>query len=183
MQNMMGLAPDINILEAMEIFKNFSDEDLKDYFNDPTLSAVAAGEMDRRLRVRRDFESRRQQNQGTVVDQLQAMLLSPPQEMPAQQMPPQQMPDQQMAAQQPPNVPQGLPAQRLGRHRSGAASRRPHSRVRGAQARRAALARPHARRLIRRRGVGAASGGIASGRRPVRASRDDRIHENRCTGG
>jgi len=110
MQNMMGLAPDINILEAMEIFKNFSDEDLKDYFNDPTLSAVAAGEMDRRLRVRRDFESRRQQNQGTVVDQLQAMLLSPPQEMPAQQMPPQQMPDQQMAAPQPPNVPQGLPA-------------------------------------------------------------------------
>jgi len=115
MEHMMGLAPDINVLEAMEIFKNFPDEDLRPYLRDPKLAAVAAGEIDRRLNVRRDFESRQQQNQGTVVEQLQAMLLSPPQQMPPQQMPPQemlaqQMLDQQIAAQQPPNVPQGLPA-------------------------------------------------------------------------
>lgn len=106
MEHMMGLAPDINVLEAMDIFKNFPDEELPKYRNDPKLAMFAAAEIDRRLRVRKDFESRRQQNQGPVVDQLQAMLLSPP----MAQMPPQQMPAQQMPAQQPSDAPQGLPA-------------------------------------------------------------------------
>jgi len=110
MEHMMGLAPDINVLEAMDIFKNFPDEEIPPYLKDPKLAMFAAAEMDRRLRVRKDFESRKQQNQNPVVDQLQAMLLSPPQQMPAQQMPPQQMLAQQMPAQHPSDAAQGLPA-------------------------------------------------------------------------
>ena len=102
-----GLAPDINILEAMDIFKNFPDEELPRYRNDPKLALVAAAEMDRRLRVRKDFETRQQQPRGPVIDQLQQQLLAPtgiaqgmtPQGMaPPQAMqpeaPPQQMPQQ-----------------------------------------------------------------------------------------
>jgi len=102
-----GLAPDINILEAMDIFKNFPDEELPRYRNDPKLALVAAAEMDRRLRVRKDFETRQQQPAGPVIDQLQQQLLAPtgiaqgmtPQGMaPPQAMqpeaPPQQMPQQ-----------------------------------------------------------------------------------------
>ena len=53
MQQAVGLAPDINVLEAMNIFKNFPDEELPKYRNDPKLALFAAAEMDRRLRVRR----------------------------------------------------------------------------------------------------------------------------------
>lgn len=111
MENMMGLAPDINVLEAMDIFKNFPDEEIPPYLKDPKLAMFAAAEMDRRLRVRKEFESRQQQNKGPIVDQLQAMLLSPPMtQMPPQEMPPQEMPPQQMGAQQPFDAPRGLPA-------------------------------------------------------------------------
>ena len=74
-----GLAPDINLFEAMDIFKNFPDEELPKYKNDPKLALVAAAEMDRRLRIRKDFESKAQKPAGPVVDQLQQQLLAPPQ--------------------------------------------------------------------------------------------------------
>ena len=74
-----GLAPDINLFEAMDIFKNFPDEELPKYRNDPKLALVAAAEMDRRLRIRKDFESRSQKPSGPVVDQIQQKLLAPPQ--------------------------------------------------------------------------------------------------------
>lgn len=74
-----GLAPDINLFEAMDIFKNFPDEELPKYRNDPKLALVAAAEMDRRLRIRKDFESRSQKPSGPVVDQIQQQLLAPPQ--------------------------------------------------------------------------------------------------------
>ncbi len=74
-----GLAPDINLFEAMDIFKNFPDEELPKYRNDPKLALVAAAEMDRRLRIRKDFESRAQKPSGPVVDQIQQQLLAPPQ--------------------------------------------------------------------------------------------------------
>ena len=92
-----GLAPDINILEAMDIFKNFPDEELPRYRNDPKLALVAAAEMDRRLRVRKDFETRQQQPAGPVVDQLQQQLLAPPQMgmQPGMQPPPDAMPQQE----------------------------------------------------------------------------------------
>jgi len=73
-----GLAPDINILEAMDIFKNFPDEELPRYRNDPKLALVAAAEMDRRLRVRKDFEASQQKPSGPVVDQLQQQLMGQP---------------------------------------------------------------------------------------------------------
>ena len=92
-----GLAPDINILEAMDIFKNFPDEELPRYRNDPKLALVAAAEMDRRLRVRKDFENRQQKPSGPVIDQLQQQLLAPPQMgmQPGMQPPPDAMPQQE----------------------------------------------------------------------------------------
>ena len=93
-----GLAPDINILEAMDIFKNFPDEELPRYRNDPKLALVAAAEMDRRLRVRKDFEAKQQKPSGPVIDQLQQQLMGQPmgQEMPQQM--PQQMPEAGLGA-------------------------------------------------------------------------------------
>lgn len=76
-----GLAPDINLFEAMDIFKNFPDEELPNYRNDPKLALVAAAEMDRRLRIRKDFEAKQQKPSGPIIDQLQKQLLAPPQPM------------------------------------------------------------------------------------------------------
>jgi hypothetical protein len=76
-----GLAPDINLFEAMDIFKNFPDEELPNYRNDPKLALVAAAEMDRRLRIRKDFEAKQQKPSGPIIDQLQQQLLAPPQPM------------------------------------------------------------------------------------------------------
>jgi hypothetical protein len=98
-----GLAPDINLLEAMDIFKNFPDEELPRYRNDPKLALVAAAEMDRRLRVRKDFETRLAKPSGPIVEQLQSQLMAPPE--PAQ---PMQEPMQQTMQQ--PMQPQGLGA-------------------------------------------------------------------------
>ena len=83
-----GLAPDINLLEAMDIFKNFPDEELPRYRNDPKLALVAAAEMDRRLRVRKDFEAKLAKPSGPIVEQLQSQLMAPPE--PAMQEPMQQ---------------------------------------------------------------------------------------------
>jgi len=80
-----GLAPDINLLEAMDIFKNFPDEELPRYRNDPKLALVAAAEMDRRLRVRKDFEARLARPSGPIVEQLQSQLMAPPMAQPMQQ--------------------------------------------------------------------------------------------------
>lgn len=98
-----GLAPDINLLEAMDIFKNFPDEELPRYRNDPKLALVAAAEMDRRLRVRKDFEAKLAKPSGPIVEQLQSQLMAPPE--PAQ---PMQEPMQQPMQQ--PMQPQGLSA-------------------------------------------------------------------------
>lgn len=103
-----GLAPDINLLEAMDIFKNFPDEELPNYRNDPKLALVAAAEMDRRLRIRKDFEAKQQKPSGPIVDQLQQQLLAPPMGQPMQPMgqPMQQPMGQPMA--QPEMQQQGL---------------------------------------------------------------------------
>jgi len=96
-----GLAPDINLLEAMDIFKNFPDEELPNYRNDPKLALVAAAEMDRRLRIRKDFEAKQQKPSGPIIDQLQQQLLAPPMAQPMQPMgQPMQQPMGQPMAQQ-----------------------------------------------------------------------------------
>lgn len=95
MQQAVGLAPDINVLEAMNIFKNFPDEELPKYRNDPKLALFAAAEMDRRLRVRKDFMARQQKDTRPVVDQLQSQLGLQSIMPAAQPMPPQmQQPEQ-----------------------------------------------------------------------------------------
>jgi hypothetical protein len=100
-----GLAPDINLFEAMDIFKNFPDEELPNYRNDPKLALVAAAEMDRRLRIRKDFEAKQQKPSGPIIDQLQQQLLAPPQPM-GQPMQPMAQPEMQ----QPEMQQQGLGA-------------------------------------------------------------------------
>ncbi len=95
-----GLAPDINLFEAMDIFKNFPDEELPNYRNDPKLALVAAAEMDRRLRIRKDFEAKQQKPSGPIIDQLQQQLLAPPQPM-GQPMQPMAQPMAQPEMQQP----------------------------------------------------------------------------------
>lgn len=95
-----GLAPDINLLEAMDIFKNFTDEELPNYRNDPKLALVAAAEMDRRLRIRKDFEAKQQKPSGPIIDQLQQQLMAPPQPM-GQPMQPMAQPMAQPEMQQP----------------------------------------------------------------------------------
>ena len=124
-----GLAPDINLFEAMDIFKNFPDEELPKYKNDPKLALVAAAEMDRRLRIRKDFESKAQKPAGPVVDQLQQQLLAPPQGiaqgMPEQMGQPMQQPmGQPQGMQQPQEMqqPQGPQQQGLGALVPGMAS-------------------------------------------------------------
>lgn len=124
-----GLAPDINLFEAMDIFKNFPDEELPKYKNDPKLALVAAAEMDRRLRIRKDFESKAQKPAGPVVDQLQQQLLAPPQGiaqgMPEQMGQPMQQPmGQPQEMQQPQEIqqPQGPQQQGLGALVPGMAS-------------------------------------------------------------
>jgi hypothetical protein len=97
-----GLAPDINLLEAMDIFKNFPDEELPNYRNDPKLALVAAAEMDRRLRIRKDFEAKQQKPSGPIIDQLQQQLMAPPMQQPMGQ--PMQQPMGQPMAQ--PEMPQ-----------------------------------------------------------------------------
>ena len=92
-----GLAPDINLLEAMDIFKNFPDEELPNYRNDPKLALVAAAEMDRRLRIRKDFEAKQQKPSGPIIDQLQQQLMAPPMQQPMGQ--PMQQPMGQPMAQ------------------------------------------------------------------------------------
>ena len=101
-----GLAPDINLLEAMDIFKNFPDEELPNYRNDPKLALVAAAEMDRRLRIRKDFEAKQQKPSGPIIDQLQQQLIAPPMQQPMGQ--PMQPMGQPMA--QPEMPQQGLGA-------------------------------------------------------------------------
>jgi hypothetical protein len=101
-----GLAPDINLLEAMDIFKNFPDEELPNYRNDPKLALVAAAEMDRRLRIRKDFEAKQQKPSGPIIDQLQQQLMAPPMQQPMG--PPMQPMGQPMA--QPEMPQQGLGA-------------------------------------------------------------------------
>lgn len=96
-----GLAPDINLLEAMDIFKNFPDEELPRYRNDPKLALVAAAEMDRRLRVRKDFEAKLAKPSGPIVEQLQSQLMAPPE-------PSMQQPMQQPMGQPNMQQPQGL---------------------------------------------------------------------------
>jgi len=98
-----GLAPDINLLEAMDIFKNFPDEELPRYRNDPKLALVAAAEMDRRLRVRKNFEASQQKPSGPVVDQLQQQLMGQP-------MAPMGQPQMQPEMQQPMQPEAGLGA-------------------------------------------------------------------------
>ena len=95
-----GLAPDINLFEAMDIFKNFPDEELPNYRNDPKLALVAAAEMDRRLRIRKDFEAKQQKPSSPIIDQLQQQLLAPPQPM-GQPMQPMAQPMAQPEMQQP----------------------------------------------------------------------------------
>jgi hypothetical protein len=84
----------------MDIFKNFPDEELPNYRNDPKLALVAAAEMDRRLRIRKDFEAKQQKPSGPIIDQLQQQLLAPPQPM-GQPMQPMAQPMAQPEMQQP----------------------------------------------------------------------------------
>ena len=108
-----GLAPDINLLEAMDIFKNFPDEELPNYRNDPKLALVAAAEMDRRLRIRKDFEAKQQKPSGPIIDQLQQQLMAPPMQQPmGQPMQPMGQPMQQPMGQ--PMAQPEMPQQGLG---------------------------------------------------------------------
>lgn len=104
-QTTTGLGQDVNILEAMEMFKGLPDQALPKYAQDPKLAIFAAAEMARRDDMRKRFQQRAQKPEKPVIAQL-AESMSPtmpmmppgmnaPQEQQPMQMAPSQMQEPQ----------------------------------------------------------------------------------------
>lgn len=96
-----GLGGDVNILEAMEMFKSVPDQVLPKYAQDPKLAIFAAAEMARRDDMRKRFSQRAQKPNKPVVAQLSesiapSMPMMPPgMNAPQEQQPMQMAPSQQ----------------------------------------------------------------------------------------
>ncbi|NDF92860.1 MAG: hypothetical protein EB115_13000, partial [Betaproteobacteria bacterium] len=87
MQAATGLGQDVNILEAMEMFKGVPDQVLPKYAQDPKLAIFAAAEMARRDDMRKRYQQRAQKPNKPIVEQLaESMAPSMPPGMPQPQM-------------------------------------------------------------------------------------------------
>ncbi len=95
MQAATGLGQDVNILEAMEMFKGVPDQVLPKYAQDPKLAIFAAAEMARRDDMRKRYQQRAQKPNKPIVEQLaESMAPSMPPGMPQPQMQPQMQPQE-----------------------------------------------------------------------------------------
>lgn len=117
-----GLGGDVNILEAMEMFKSIPDQALPKYAQDPKLAIFAAAEMARRDDMRKRYSQRAQKPNKPVVAQLadsispSMPMLPPGMNAPQEQQPMQMAPSQQSPMQQPQAGLAGLmPEQRMAR--------------------------------------------------------------------
>jgi hypothetical protein len=115
-----GLGGDVNILEAMEMFKAVPDQVLPKYAQDPKLAIFAAAEMARREDMRKRYSQRAQKPNKPVIAQLAesmapSMPMMPPgMNAPQEQQPMQIAPSQQLPMQQPQAGLAGLmPEQRM----------------------------------------------------------------------
>ena len=115
-----GLGGDVNILEAMEMFKSIPDQALPKYAQDPKLAIFAAAEMARRDDMRKRYSQRAQKPNKPVVAQLadsispSMPMLPPGMNAPQEQQPMQMAPSQQSPMQQPQAGLAGLmPEQRM----------------------------------------------------------------------
>jgi hypothetical protein len=110
-----GLGGDVNILEAMEMFKAVPDQVLPKYAQDPKLAIFAAAEMARREDMRKRFSQRAQKPNKPVVAQLaESMAPSMPMMPPGMNAPQEPQPMQMAPSQQPQAGLAGLmPEQRM----------------------------------------------------------------------
>lgn len=109
-----GLGGDVNILEAMEMFKSVPDQVLPKYAQDPKLAIFAAAEMARRDDMRKRYNQRAQKPNKPVVAQLAESMapsmpmmppgMNAPQEPQPMQMAPSQMSQPQMQPQMQPEM-------------------------------------------------------------------------------
>ena len=98
-----GLGGDVNILEAMEMFKSVPDQVLPKYAQDPKLAIFAAAEMARREDMRKRFSRRAQKPNKPVVAQLaESIAPSMPMMPPGMNAPQEPQPMQMAPSQQPP---------------------------------------------------------------------------------
>ena len=95
-----GLGGDVNILEAMEMFKSVPDQVLPKYAQDPKLAIFAAAEMARRDDMRKRYQQRAQKPNKPVVAQLAESIAPSMPAMPPGMNAPQQQPQMQMAPSQ-----------------------------------------------------------------------------------
>ena len=102
-----GLGGDVNILEAMEMFKAVPDQVLPKYAQDPKLAIFAAAEMARRDDMRKRYNQRAQKPNKPVIAQLsESMAPSMPMMPPGMNAPQEQQPMQMAPSQQPQMQPQ-----------------------------------------------------------------------------
>lgn len=112
-----GLGGDVNILEAMEMFKAVPDQVLPKYAQDPKLAIFAAAEMARREDMRKRYSQRAQKPNKPVIAQLaESMAPSMPMMPPGMNAPQEQQPMQMAPSQQ--EIPQAglaglMPEQRM----------------------------------------------------------------------
>jgi hypothetical protein len=98
-----GLGGDVNILEAMEMFKSVPDQVLPQYAQDPKLAIFAAAEMARRDDMRKRYNQRAQKPNKPVVAQLaESMAPTMPMMPPGMNAPQEPQPMQMAPSQQPP---------------------------------------------------------------------------------
>ena len=96
-----GLGGDVNILEAMEMFKSVPDQVLPKYAQDPKLAIFAAAEMARREDMRKRYSQRAQKPNKPVIAQLaESMAPSMPMMPPGMNAPQEQQPMQMAPSQQ-----------------------------------------------------------------------------------
>lgn len=97
-----GLGGDVNILEAMEMFKSVPDQVLPKYAQDPKLAIFAAAEMARRDDMRKRYNQRAQKPNKPVIAQLaESMAPSMPMMPPGMNAPQEPQPMQMAPSQQP----------------------------------------------------------------------------------
>jgi hypothetical protein len=110
-----GLGADVNILEAMEMFKSVPDQALPKYAQDPKLAIFAAAEMARRDDMRKRYSQRAQKPNKPVVAQLaESMAPTMPMMPPGMNAPQEPQPMQMAPSQQPQMQPQMQPQVGLG---------------------------------------------------------------------
>lgn len=124
-----GLGGDVNILEAMEMFKSVPDQVLPKYAQDPKLAIFAAAEMARRDDMRKRYNQRAQKPNKPVIAQLaESMAPSMPMMPPGMNAPQEQQPMQMAPSQQPPMQPQ---MQQMQPQMAGLAGLMPEQRMAG----------------------------------------------------